>query len=354
MPASRQAQLSELQRVKKVGVTAANKLLAEGYTLFRLSHAEPERIAEILKVSVKAAKEIVADALVKVVSKRGDLDKPMNVKEYKQFLEKRINWYTSGSKEIDRLIGGGFRSSSIVGLSGPQETGKSQAVLTAMVDCICNKGKHAYFIETELDTLDPDRLEEIAMARGWIDKWDPEKFHVISSYQVRDVATQFYYYEVVYDMAKENGWDGGVLGVDSFNSSFQRKFKGRELFPTRKQEFGRHFSALEDFAKDLNWLVMLTFQVMEVPVMPSESKGGMDTVRARAYFGTGYIPWGGHGARHPPATWLSLEKTHSKDLWKAYLFGSSRQPLGECFFQITERGIDDVPEARLKRMQGAK
>jgi len=348
---SREAQLEELKAVPGVGGVGANKLLSEGYTLLRLSHANPEDIARILGISNKAAKEIVAAALQEIIGKTGELPRPMNLAEYKKWMDNRIVWFTTGSKRIDEMIGGGLRSSSISGLSGPFATGKTQCVLTTITDCICNHGKYAVFIETELDTLDPLRPEEIAKARGWIDKWDPTKFIVIDSTKIRDVSTQFYYYEVIYDMAKENGYDIGVIGIDSFNSTFMRKFKGRELFPSRKQEFGRHFTTLEDIAKELNCHIMLTFQVMEVPVAPTESKGGMDAAKVRSFFGTPYMPWGGHGATHPPATWISLEKTSSKTIWKAHLFDSSRTKRGETFFQITEAGVCDLPDALAKKLK---
>jgi len=348
--ASNEALIEELKALPKIGEAAARKLVANEYTVFRLSHAEPGKIAQILGISVKAAKEIIAAALEAVVNKTGELPRPMTASEYQKFLEERLDWYTTGSKQMDEILGGGLASSSLVGICGPQETGKTQMVETTIVDCICNKGHHAYFIETELSTVNPMRFEEIAKNRGWIDRWDPEKLHIVSAYQIKNVEMQFYYYEVIYDMAKENGWEGGVLGIDSFNATFKRKFSGRELFPSRSQEFGRHYTFLEDMAKDLNLLIMLTYQVMETPVSPTESKGGMDSVKARAEFGTQYIPWGGHSARHPPATWISLEKTHSKTIWKAHLFGSSWRPLGECYFQITGKGVTDIPEHIAKRL----
>jgi len=344
---SQESRLEALKQVKGVGPTAAKKLLSEGYTLFRLSHADPEKISEILGISNKKAQEIISSAKEQLIGDQ--LPKPTTAKDYEQFLDERIIWFSSGSKRIDEIVGGGFRSSSTVGLSGPQATGKTQMILTTIADCICNKGKYAMLIETELDTFDPKRPEQIAMARGWIDKYDPEKLIVVDAYKVKDVATQFYYYEVLYDMAKEHDWDVGVIAVDSFTAMFQRKFKGRETFGDRKRELGRHLSFLEDMAKEFNATVMLTCQVIEVPVSPEESRGGMDTAAVRAQFGTNYMPWGGHTLRHTIGTWLSLEKTRSKNVWKAYLFDSSRVKLGETYFQITEAGITDLPEALYKR-----
>jgi RecA/RadA recombinase len=343
------SKLEDLKLVQKIGDKAAQKLLANGYTLFRLSHAEPGKIASILGCSVKEAKMIIADATAKLIEKTGELPKPMTAKSYQEFLDERIVWYSSGSQKIDELVGGGFRSSSIVGLSGPLATGKTQMILTTLADCICNKGKYAMFVETELDTFDPLRVEEIAKARGWINKYDPEKLIVVDAYKVKDVGTQFYYYEVLYDMAKEHEWDVGLFAVDSFNSLFQRKFKGRETFPDRKQEFVRHFNYLETIAKDFNSLIMLTFQVISVPVSPEESRGAMDTVLVRSWTGTNFMPWGGNLVFHLCGTWLSLEKTHSKGIYKAHLFDSSRVKIGDCLFQITEKGISDLPPALAKR-----
>jgi len=348
---STKAQIEELKQVKRIGEIAANKLAAAGYTLFKLSHADPQKISALLKCSVKEAKLIIADALQKLTEKAGALPKPMTAKDYRKFLDERIIWFSSGSKKIDDLIGGGFRSSSIVGLSGPFATGKTQMILTTAIDCICNKGKYVLFMETELDTFDPIRLEEIAKARGLLDKYDPEKLILVDAYKVKDVSTQFYYYTVLHDEAKTNEWDVGLIAVDSFNSLFQRKYRGRELLPDRKQEFARHISYLEDMAKDFNATVMLTFQVMSIPVSPEESRGSMDSALARSWTGTEYIPWGGNLVFHLCGTWLSLEKTRSKSIYKAHLFDSSRVKLGECYFTITDKGITDLPETLERRLK---
>ena len=49
--------------------------------------------------------------------------------------KKKITCITSGSKELDNLLGGGFESNSITELIGEFRTGKTQICHTLCVTC---------------------------------------------------------------------------------------------------------------------------------------------------------------------------------------------------------------------------
>lgn len=77
-----------------------------------------------------------------------------------------IVYISSGSKELDRLLGGGFETGSITEMFGEFRTGKTQICHTLAVTCQLpieqggGSGKCLY-IDTE-GTFRPERLVEIA------------------------------------------------------------------------------------------------------------------------------------------------------------------------------------------------
>ena len=337
-----------LKGIEGIGKTYLERLVLKGYTLQKLSYEQPERIARILGCSVKKAKEIVNHARNKYFQEQG-IPGPMTAKEYKERM-KDIRWFSSGCKALDNLLHGGFRSKSTVGLSGPFATGKTQCVLTTIANCI-HQGYDAILFETEMDTFDPNRVEEIALKRGW--NFDYEKLIVVSSDSIRDTGTQFLQYQIVEDKVNEEERNVGVFAIDSFTATFIRRFQGREEFPSRKAELNRHLNWLEDFAKRHNTCILLTCQVIEVPVTPQESRGQvLDSALVHSMTGTRYLPWGGSALTHGLSTWISFSKTYSKDIFRAEVFDSSRVKRESCYFTLDERGFADLTEQQLKKVKG--
>jgi len=334
--------IEELTKVKRIGIKAATALAREGFDVRRLSTARATEVSQILGCSLKEAKLVIADA--KEIY-GGLIKPPLTAEKYQEELDNEILYYKTNVKALDELLGGGFKSSSTAGLAGPQASGKTQICNHMLIEVTCRHKRDAVFIETELNTFSNRRLTQMAASRGL--KYDSKKVILVPAKRIRDVGTQFYQYERVYDIVTAKKLDVGIIIVDSFTALFQRKYTGRELLPDRKQELGRHLSYLEDLAKEWNALLLCTCQVIECPVSPLEARGMMSTKDVRVQFGTNYMVWGGHILRHTLGTWLSLQKVE-KDVWKAVLFDSSELKQGECLFRITERGLEDVKEKKLK------
>jgi len=328
--------IEELMKVRRIGKKAAKALAQAQFDVRRLSTANPIEISQILGCTMKEAKLVIASA--KEIY-GGLIGPPLTAEEYEKEVGDKILTYKTHVKALDDLLGGGFKSSSTVGLAGPQATGKTQICNHMLIEVIGNFNRDAVFIETELNTFSNRRLQQIAVSRGL--KYDPSKVLLVPAKRIRDVGTQFYQYERVYDIVTSQKLDVGIIIVDSFTALFQRKYTGRELLPDRKQELGRHLSYLEDLSKEWNALLMCTCQVIECPVSPMEARGMMSMKDVRIQFGTNYMVWGGHILRHTLGTWLSLVKVE-KDTWKAILFDSSELKQGECLFRITERGIEEA------------
>jgi len=76
-----------------------------------------------------------------------------------------FSFHSTGSPAIDRLLGGGFRAGTLTELFGRSNSGKSQLAMQAALVASCN-GMKSLYIDTE-GAFRPERVEEIAKARGW-------------------------------------------------------------------------------------------------------------------------------------------------------------------------------------------
>jgi DNA repair protein RadA len=330
-------------RVPKVGPKAATKLFQAGYTLDRLASAVPEDIQQALRCTAKASKLLIS-AAQKILAE--DVLPPLNAEEYQKVMDE-LQWtLKTGSKALNKLVGGGFDSFGTVASAGPQSTLKTQIGFEMIVEAQrqfpAEDDGYSIFVETELKTFSNRRLQQMAAARGIV--YDPKKVLLVPSQRIREVGTQYYQYRRVNSLAKSMGIHPRVIVVDSLTALFKRKFVGRELLPNRSAELGRHLSFLEDMTKEHNSILYCTCQIIQSPVAPNEP--GFTSSDVYTHFGTSYMVWGGHILRHTLGTWLSLDK-YKADIWKVVLFDSSEMPRGSCLIRATARGIEDVPDREL-------
>src|SRR5271157_3856971 len=76
-----------------------------------------------------------------------------------------FTFHSTGSPAFDRLLGGGLREGRMVEFFGRSNSGKTQlAMQTALF--AAKAGARSLYIDTE-GAFRPERLEEMARARGW-------------------------------------------------------------------------------------------------------------------------------------------------------------------------------------------
>lgn len=86
--------------------------------------------------------------------------------------------FSSGSKGIDALLGGGYRAGTLTLFFGRSNSGKTQIAMQAAMSC-AKRGQSALFVDTE-GSFRPERIEEMAKARGWEDEILPKIVYVRS------------------------------------------------------------------------------------------------------------------------------------------------------------------------------
>ena len=322
-----------LEEVKGIGPKTAEKLVAAGIlTPDHLSVMRPDEVKAMLGVTTKAAKEIINSALdlayrdVRVYSGS----------EYKEYRKNTIRYINTGSNAFDEYFGGGWASMSTNGLFGEGASGKTQMVNSAIVFCV-DMGLHALIVETETNTVNIERLEQIAKARDL--NWNPELVHIYPATNVGTVFGQFRGYLYLEKEAIKNGYDVGLITVDSFNAKFRRAYAGREMYPARSQEFGRHIDYLEEMCKKFNAAVLLTFQCGVTPDPGGELQDKMK------YHGSFY-PVGGTLVLHNVNTWISLQQKgggeKSDKIYHGSITDHNFLPSKSFDFVIDEYGVKDV------------
>ena len=239
---------------------------------------------------------------------------------------KKLIRITSGSKELDTLLGGGFESNSITELFGEFRTGKTQICHTLCVTCQLPKsdgggeGK-AIYIDTE-GTFRPEKLASIAERFGLDPKETIENVYYARAY---NSDHQNRLLMQVCALMCEHKFS--LLVVDSATALYRTDYSGRAELSNRQMSLAKFLRNLQKIADEHKIVVVITNQVVA-------------TVDGNSFGGNDKKPIGGHIMAHACQTRLYLKKGLKQNrICKIY--DSPSLPESEATFSITERGIDD-------------
>ena len=302
-----------------VGAATAEKLIEAGYdNLMSIAVVNPAEMIEIAGVTEATARKIINAA-------RKNLD--MGFESGEELLKKRseIIKITTGCKNFDTLIGGGFETGSISECFGEFGASKSQiahvlAITTQLPLEKGGAGGKVIFIDGE-STFRPERITQIAEGFGL----DPKE--VLSNIKVARAFNsdhQMLLAEKCEDLLKESNYK--LIIVDSLTSHFRADFSGRGQLADRQQKLNKHMHTLMRLANAYNLCVYVTNQVMAKP----------DT-----FFGDPTAAIGGNIVGHNSQTRIYLRKG-KKGTRVAKLIDSPYLPDGETAFMVTEKGLKDV------------
>ncbi len=308
----------DLEDLDGVGDSIAEKLREAGYTT--IEAIATASIGELVDAG------LTQDRAKKVIeSARGSLE--MGFESGLEILEKRkqIGKLTTGSKEFDKLFGGGIETQAITELFGQFGSGKTQIAhqLAVNVQLPVEKGgldSGAIYIDTE-NTFRPDRITQMAEAL----KLDPQE--VLKHIQVARAYNsdhQMLLAEKAAELMEEKKIK--LLVVDSLTSHFRAEYTGRGTLAERQQKLNRHMHVLQRKVADLhNAIVIVTNQVMARPDI---------------MFGDPTSPIGGHIVGHHSTFRVYLRKGKGEKR-VAKLIDSPSMPDAECVFEVTTDGISD-------------
>lgn len=151
-----------------------------------------------------------------------------------------LGTFSSGSPGIDSLIRGGFRCGHLTELFGRSGAGKTllaaQAALLA-----ARAGKKSLYIDTE-GSFRPERLEQIAVSRGWEAASLLEKIVYVRS----DSSSE--QMETVRRMSSREATSAcALVVVDTLTRNFSVELPGRSNLSSRQAALNVHLS---DMARD--------------------------------------------------------------------------------------------------------
>ncbi len=307
-----------IEDVAGIGEKTAEKMREAGFTdLMSIAASSAGVISAAAGIGVDTAAKIIADARTKL--KMGFEPATESLKRRQQ-----LGRITTGSKELDKMLGGGIETQAITEMHGAFGSGKSQLALQMAVNVQLPKGKgglgaKAVFIDTE-GTFRPERVQQMAQAAGISPETALKNIYVAKAY---NSDHQVILAEKSEELLK-NG-DVKLVIVDSITSAFRSDYTGRGTLADRQQKLNRHLHQLQKLADVYNAAIYITNQVMSRPDI---------------LFGDPTAPIGGHILGHQATFRVYLRKSKG-DKRIARLIDSPSLPEGESVFRVTPEGVRD-------------
>lgn len=315
-----------INKLEGQGINAGDikKLVEAGYhTIEAIAFAPKKHLITIKGVSEAKADKILAEA-AKLV--------PMGFTTATEFHQKRseIIQLTTGSKELDRLLGGGIETGSITEIFGEFRTGKTQLCHTLAVTCQLpidqsgGEGKCLY-IDTEA-TFRPERLLAVAERYKLTGTDVLDNVAYARAYNT-DHQTQLLIQASA--MMAESRY--ALLIVDSATALYRTDYSGRGELSARQMHLARFLRMLLRLADEFGVAVVITNQV--VAQVDGASMFAADPKK----------PIGGNIMAHASTTRLYLRKGRGETrICKIY--DSPCLPESEAMFAINADGIGDAKE----------
>ncbi|KAG9205457.1 Meiotic recombination protein dmc1 [Epicoccum nigrum] len=243
-----------------INVGDISKLKANGYYTIASVHAATRRNLLKIKGFSEIKVEKVKDALAKCQPSGGGFQTAHELGQQR----KRVLKISTGSKQLDTILGGGFQTMSISEVFGEFRCGKTQLSHTMSViaqlprDMGGGEGKVAY-IDTE-GTFRPERIAQIAERFGV----DPETAQDNITYaRAVNSEHQMELLNKVAEFFVSNEYR--LLIIDSIMALFRVDYTGRGELSERQQKLNQFLSKLTHVAEEFNVAVLMTNQVQSDP-----------------------------------------------------------------------------------------
>jgi DNA repair protein RadA len=309
---------------KMVGISkeTLDKMAAAGVTsLQALSGQKAKTLSELSGVG--------EDTLEKAINKAIKLTSMgfITGEQLQQQRSERTHLHT-GSYALDAIISkvGGIESQTTTEIIGAGAIGKTQIAHTLMVlaqQPIENKGLggDVAIIDSE-DTFRPDRIKEIAEARGFDPVATLTGIHwalAKNSDHQKLLINQLYELIPLHNIK--------LVIVDSMMGNLRSEYIGRGTLSNRQGELADMLKTLLNVALNMKVTVVYTNQVVSDPSI---------------MFGNADKPAGGNIMGHAAGTRLQLRRGR-EGVRIAKLIDSLSMQEAEAPFIISEKGIEDVP-----------
>lgn len=306
----------DITELPGVGAATAEKLSSVGFdNLMSIAVATPGEITDACGVSESVARKIIQAA-------RESLD--MGFASGADLMKKRelVMRISTGVKDFDRILAGGFETGSISECFGQYGSAKTQVAHQLAVNTIAqDPDAIAVYIDTE-NTFRPERILQFSQGKGLDGKEVLKSIRVAKAY---NSDHQMLLAEKIQDLIK-NGLNVKLVIVDSLTAHFRAEFVGRGTLAERQQKINKHMHVLSKLADMYNLCVYVTNQVMSKPDQ---------------FFGDPTEAIGGNIVGHNSTFRIYLRRG-KKGTRVAKLVDAPNLPDDEAVFCITDSGLEDV------------
>ncbi|RUS75520.1 hypothetical protein EGW08_016710 [Elysia chlorotica] len=310
-----------------INVADIKKLKQAGICTIRgVQMTTRKKLCNIKGIS-EAKMEKIKEAALKIIGESAFV----TALEYSE-KRKQVFKVSTGSQELDKLLGGGIESMAITEVFGEFRTGKTQlshtlCVTTQMPGAKGYSGGKVVFIDTE-NTFRPDRLRDIA------DRFNVDHSAVLDNVLYARAYTSEHQYELLDFVAAKFYEEPGVfklLIVDSIMALFRVDFSGRGELADRQQKLAQLLSRLQKIAEEYNVACFVTNQMTADP-------GATMSFQADPK-----KPIGGHILAHASTVRVMLRKGRAENRI-AKIYDSPDLPENEATFAISNGGVIDSKE----------
>jgi len=305
-----------------ISIADVKKLQEVGfYTVESVVFASRKKLTEIKGMSEQKVDRIQLEAM-KLVPTGFTTATEMHIKR------SQIIQITTGSKELDKLLNGGFETGSITELFGEFRTGKSQLCHTVAVTCqlsIDNGGAEGkcLYIDTE-GTFRPERLLAVAERYGLRGSDVLDNVSYARAYNSDHQMTLLSQAAAIMSESRY-----AVIVVDSATALYRTDYSGREELADRQIHLAQFLRQLLRLSDEYGVAVLITNQVVS-----QVDAGAMFQTDAKK-------PIGGNIMAHASTTRLSLRKGRGEQRI-CKIFDSPCLAESEATFAINSDGVGDV------------
>lgn len=310
----------ELEDLPGVGDKTAELLREAGFRNYMsIAVASTAEIADIAGISKKSAAKIISEARRKL---KIGFESAANIWKIRQ----EIHRLTTGSKALDKLLGGGIETQALTEIAGAYAGGKTQlshqlAVNVQLPEERGGLNGKAVFIDAE-GTFRPERIIQMAEALNLNPNQILKGIKVARAF---NTDHQMLLAEKVSDLIEE-GLNVKLIVIDSLTGHFRAEYIGRGTLAERQQKLNRHLHTLQRLADVHNLAVVYTNQVL---------------ARPDVFFGDPTQAAGGHILSHASTYRLFLRRSKG-DKRIVTLSDAPSLPYSECVIMITPEGIRDA------------
>eukprot|EP01036_Dinobryon_divergens_P025927 gene25927-34522_t len=301
------------------------KLKTAGFnTIEAIAHATLRKLLEVKGISEQKAQKIKEIIKTTEIVKIGFQTATTRLSAMKDMI-----FISTGSNDLDTLLGGGIETGSLTEIFGEFRTGKTQLCHTLCVtaqrplDQGGAEGRVIY-VDTE-GTFRPQKLVAIA------ERFNMNPEEVLDNVVCARAHNSDQQLELLQDAAALMADSRyALLVVDSATALYRTDYSGRGELSERQMHLGQFLRQLTRLAEEFGIAVVITNQVVANPDGMSFAK---DATK----------PIGGNIIAHASTTRLKLKKGRGENR-VCMIYDSPTLPESECGFSLGPAGVEDAKE----------